>query len=161
MLKRNLPRNKVWLCHGESYISIDSKTNHVFPVLPFVRTHSSSIQWKILLTVITLASRIWGHGAITSEAFPLLITDALIRTGIFLAGSAWSWRRDDKKRVEKSRENHFSQAHKSPNSSLPLLSGCSHRRGNALTTFAFLDMQETQVKRAKRQPKTPQQHNKR
>lgn len=133
MLQRNLPGNKVWLWHWESCISIESKTNHMFSVLPSIRTHSSPIQWKSLLTVIALAPRIRSHGAITGEAFPLLITDALIRTGIFLAGSAWSWRRYDKKRVKQSWENHFSQVHKSSNSSLPLVSGSSCRRNKALT----------------------------
>lgn len=95
-----------------------SKTNNVFSVLPSIRTHSSPIQWKSLLTVITLAPRIRSHGAITGEAFPLLVTDALICTGIFLAGSAWSWKRDDKKRVEQSWEYNFSQTHINYNSSL-------------------------------------------
>lgn len=59
---------------------------------------------KLVLTVIALAAWIWSHGAITGETFPLLITDALISTGIFLASGTWSWRGDEEKGVGESQE---------------------------------------------------------
>lgn len=100
-----------------------------------------------------LAPRIWSHRAITGEAFPLLITDALICTGIFLAGSTRSWRRDDKKSVKQSWENRLIQAHKSSNSLLPLLSGSSCRRekNTNQTIFYSWTCKKTQVKRAQGQ----------
>lgn len=143
--RNNLSKKQSLALPLESFLFPPSKT--VFSLCSF-RTNSqpSLIQWKRLLTVIALASRIRSHGAIASETFPLLITDALICTGIFLAGSAWSWRRDGKKRMKQSWKNYFSDAHNNSKSSLPLLSTFSCRTEKALTTFPFLNVQQTWVK---------------